>query len=130
MTTHTDWVRNSGVRQHDRAVHEHRSLGRNLELLTCLDQMQVVNLACTKVTLERRMLTEAACKADSLHPSWESSEHFLGCNDGEDVRLLGPEVLKYQTQKITEEQLVLREGRLENEEEDAQRRTAQAAGRN
>ena len=49
-------------------------------------------------------------------------------NDGEDGRLVGPEVVKYRTQRLMEEHGALQETRLKSEEE-AKRRTAQAAGK-
>ena len=74
------------------------------------------------------MLIEAAYKVDPCHPSWEGAEHFLGYDDGEDGRLVDPEVVKYKTQRLKEEHGALRETRLKFEEE-AKKMTALEAGK-
>eukprot|EP00972_Heterocapsa_arctica_P043759 6460418-Heterocapsa_arctica.AAC.1 len=49
LTSHTDWVKNSGVRAADRSVHDHRVLSKALELAVSYDQLSVVNLSCLEV---------------------------------------------------------------------------------
>ena len=45
MSSHSDWVKNSGIRMSDRAVHEHKSISKVLELLCSYDQLNAVNCA-------------------------------------------------------------------------------------
>eukprot|EP00972_Heterocapsa_arctica_P100613 14835545-Heterocapsa_arctica.AAC.1 len=71
LTSHTDWVKNSGVRAADRSVREHRVLSKALELAVSYDQLSVVNLSCLEVLVKRRMLIESAYERSPEPPRWE-----------------------------------------------------------
>ena len=119
MSSHQEWVKNSGVRSNDRAVHEHRALSKMLELLTCYDQVNVTNLAGAEVAVKRRMLIEQAYEGRPDQPIWTGSEHMMGYKDTETGRIIDPEAVKYQAGKLKEESQVMKEARLKREEDTA-----------
>ena len=121
MTSHFDWVRNSGIRGSDRAIHEHRILSKMLELMTCYDQLNILNIAAAELALKRRMLLESAYQGRPEAPHFEGSEHFMGFRDTEAGEYIDPEIVKYRSQKLKEETSVLKEVRLKREEDNAAR---------
>ena len=127
MSSHQEWVKNSGVRSNDRAVHEHRALSKMLELLTCYDQVNVTNLAGAEVAVKRRMLIEQAYEGRPDQPIWTGSEHMMGYKDTETGRIIDPEAVKYQAGKLKEESQVMKEARLKREQDTA-RHTGAGAG--
>eukprot|EP00974_Lingulodinium_polyedra_P105220 10188589-Lingulodinium_polyedra.AAC.1 len=60
MSSHQDWVRCSGIRATDRAVHEHKVLSKILDLMQWYGQLNMPNVAAAEVALKRKMLLEDA----------------------------------------------------------------------
>ena len=121
LTSHSDWVKNSGVRATDRAVHEHRALSKALELAVSYDQLAVVNLASVKCLVKRRMLIEAAYEASPEAPRWDGAEHFMGYRDTDNGVFVDPQAMKHRAQRMKQEMEVMREYRLKREEDSAAR---------
>ncbi|CAE8582272.1 unnamed protein product [Polarella glacialis] len=119
MSAHSDWVKNSGVQHSDRAVHEHRTLSKILELLTCCDQVALTNLAGAEVAVKRRMLIEQAYQGRPDAPRWDGAEYLMGYKDSEDGRYIDPEAVKYQASKLKEDSQIMKESRLKREEDAA-----------
>ena len=117
LTSHTDWVKNSGVRSGDRAIHEHRVLSKALELAVSYDQLSVINLACLEVLVKRRMLIESAYEGSPEAPKWEGSEHFMGYRDSDSGAFVDQQALKHRATRMKQDMEVLREHRLEREED-------------
>ena len=128
VSSHSEWVRNSGIRATDRAVHEHGVLSKALELGACYDQVQLPNLAMAEVLVKRRMLIEAACKGRPEAPKFEGAEHIMGYREEETGEVIDPEVIKYQAAKMKDETAVMKEQRLKKEEAEAARRERGASG--
>ena len=127
MLGHQEWVRESGIRSTDRAVHEHGVLSKALELGTCYDQLNMANIAMVEVLVKRRMLIEAAYKRNPEAPNFDGAEHLLGFTVDDSGEMLDPEAIKLQATKMKDENNIAREQRLRREERDAPR--AQGGGR-
>lgn len=113
---HADWVRGSGVRSNDRAVHEHKLLSKALDLAVTYDQLQIVNLASIECLVKRRMLIEDAYHGRPEAPRYDGAEFFMGFRDLDCGEYIDPAVKKYQAQRMKQETDALREFRLQREE--------------
>ena len=119
LGSHTDWVKNSGVRATDRAVHEHAVLSKALETAVSWDQLNITNCACMEVLIKRRMLLEDAYKGRPEAPRFEGAEHFMGWSMDEGGEIVDPDAVRVRSNRLKEETAVLRELRLKREESEA-----------
>ena len=55
---HQKWLRDSGVEQNSREVHEHRLLSKILDLALLFDRLNIVNAACFELIFRRMQLME------------------------------------------------------------------------
>ena len=117
MSSHNDWAKNSGIRSSDRAVHEHRTLSKVLDLLQWYDQLNMPNCVAAEVALKRRMLLEDAYDGRPEAPQFEGTDHFMGHKDSESGKFVDKEAVRYRANMLKEESVVLREMRLKKEED-------------
>jgi hypothetical protein len=97
--------------------------------MTCYDQLNILNIAAAELALKRRMLLESAYQGRPEAPHFEGSEHFMGFRDTEAGEYIDPEIVKYRSQKLKEETSVLKEVRLEREEDNAARAPKKESGK-
>ena len=113
---HTDWVRSSGIRGNDRAVFEHKTLSKVLDLAVGYDQLNIVNLASMECVIKRRMLIEKAYHGRPEAPRYDGSEYFMGFRDSDCGEYVDPAAVKHESQRIKAETEAMRELRLAREE--------------
>eukprot|EP00974_Lingulodinium_polyedra_P044936 4310334-Lingulodinium_polyedra.AAC.1 len=79
------------------------------------------NLASIEILVKRRMLIEAAYRGRPEQPNFSGSDHFMGYKDSDNGEFIDDAVIKYQAQRLHEESQILKEQRLEREEDAALR---------
>ena len=124
LTSHTEWVKYSGIRNTDRAIHEHKLLSKALDLAQSYDQLHMVNLACVEVLVFRRMLIESAYRGHPDTPKYTGGEYMLGYRE-DDAAIINPAALQYVSKKMKQDTEVMKEHRLKVEEEAAVRKPPQ-----
>ena len=100
MQQHEAWLTRSGIRHSDRSVHEHRTLSRALEYMTCYDQLNVASLASAEVLVRRKALIEQAHSGRPDAPSYEGAEHFEGVAGSADGAIIDPALTKHVASRL------------------------------
>ena len=113
---HESWVRKSGVRASDRSVHEHSSICRVLNFMTCYDQMNVAALASAEALNRRRTLIEVAHQGRPEAPSYDAAEEYLGVRDAVDGTIVDPALTQHAAKRQAAKAEVMKQNRLANEE--------------
>eukprot|EP00971_Amphidinium_carterae_P335962 6472068-Amphidinium_carterae.2 len=106
---HEAWVRNSGIRGNDRAVHEYKSLTRLLDYAVSYDQLQVCNLACLEVVARRLVIIEEAYRLQPEAPSYGHAEYMSGVLEKEDGTLIPPALKKHTAERLKADAEVAKE---------------------
>ncbi|CAE6955819.1 unnamed protein product [Symbiodinium sp. CCMP2592] len=136
---HESWIKKSGVRSTDRSVHEHASICRALQWLTCYDQVNLPALAGAEALNRRRALIEFAHHGRPDAPSYEGAEDILGVRESSDGAMIDPALTSFAVKQAASKAEVLKQQRLAAEEkkhrrnqsyiqdEDGERQTATKA---
>ncbi|CAE8724937.1 unnamed protein product [Polarella glacialis] len=101
LQQHEAWVRKSGIRSADRAVHEHLAICRCLHLLATYDQVNMPNIAGAEALNRRRALIENAYSGHPESPSYEGSDDFLGIKESSDGTVIDPALSQHVSQRQT-----------------------------
>ena len=116
LSHHADWVRSSGIRDGDRAVHEHASISRALHYGCCYDQLNMGNVAMVESLIKRIMLIEQAYQGRPTAPVYDGAEHWMGVQESLDGTLIDPAARKQVADKLKEDAAIKKEGRKWREE--------------
>jgi hypothetical protein len=112
QTHHEIWVSRSGIRDGNRAVHEHATLCRILHQMCTYDQLSIANLASAEAAAKRLMLIEEAYhKGGGSAPVFDGSEHYLGIAETAGGSAVDPALRKHATARQKEEGEYLKERR-------------------
>ena len=119
LTHHNSWVQKSGIREGDRAVHEHGSICRALHYFASYDQVNFGALAGIEALIKRMELIEEAYRGRPAAPNYEGAEHWLGQRETLDGTLINPELWKHAASRLKEEADIQKERRKWVEEKQA-----------
>ena len=105
------WRRESGVRAHSSAAHEHSILHRALQLLATVDGLNVKNLVGAELLLRRITLHEEAVAENPEAPSYEGSDHYLGISERSGGAQTVPSLRAHVATELSKEAAIMKEKR-------------------
>lgn len=111
MGHHEKWVRQSNIRGNDRAIFEHKTLCRALQLFCCYDQLCLPNLAGVEAMTRRLTTIEQAYHNRADQPTYEHADYMSGVIDTADGSLLPPALVEYTARRLKQDADVMREVR-------------------
>lgn len=111
MGHHEKWVRQSNIRGNDRAIFEHRTLCRALQLLCCYDQLCLPNLAGVEAMTRRLTTIEQAYHNRADQPTYEHADYMSGIIETADGSLLPPALVEYTARRLKQDADVMKEVR-------------------
>ena len=97
-------------------MHEHASICRALQWLTCYDQVNLPALAGAEALNRRRALIEFAHHGRPDAPSYEGAEDILGVRESSDGAMIDPALTSFAVKQAASKAEVLKQQRLAAEE--------------
>ena len=105
------WRRDSGVRAHSSAAHEHSVIHRAVQLLATVDGLNVKNLVGVELLLRRITLREEAVAENPEAPSYEGADHYLGVSERSGGAQMVPSLRAHVATELSKEAAIFKEKR-------------------
>ena len=121
-TFHEYWLRSAEIPKGDRSTYEHECLGRILESLITVDQLNICALQGAELICRRLQVIREAHRISPSSPDYSSADHFMGWKWRRSAQGVDMQLASHVAQALKDEAAIAKEARKAREEQSMRRK--------